>query len=108
MVDPSRYKQWLAFQVHTLVHFWRTTKTMHPDLSKKKILVVDDARENIDVLRAVLKDFVKMFALDGSQALKIATSNNPPDLVLLDIIMPDMDGYEVCRRMKANEKTLTS
>lgn len=78
---------------------------MVSDRPQKKILIVDDARENIDVLRGVLVDYAKMAALTGSQALAIAKSDDPPDLILLDIMMPGMDGYEVCRQLKDDEKT---
>ena len=73
--------------------------------SPKKILIVDDTRENIDLLRGILVDYSKVFALDGAQALTIAMSKNPPDLILLDIMMAGMNGYEVCRRLKEEERT---
>jgi sigma-B regulation protein RsbU (phosphoserine phosphatase) len=73
---------------------------------QQKILVVDDERLNINVLVDLLKpDYKMMFAKSGPQALKAVQKENPPDLVLLDIMMPEMDGYEVCRRIKADEKT---
>ena len=69
---------------------------------KATILVVDDTPENIDVLRGVLKsDYKVKVAINGEQALKLCFSDSPPDLILLDIMMPGMDGYEVCRRLKA-------
>lgn len=72
----------------------------------KKILVVDDERLNINVLVELLKDKYKMMAAkNGEQALKAVHSSNRPDLILLDIMMPDMDGYEVCRRLKADDNT---
>jgi adenylate cyclase len=72
----------------------------------QKILVVDDERFNINVLVDLLKPSYKMMAAkSGQQALKAAHSANPPDLILLDIMMPEMDGYEVCRRLKADEAT---
>ena len=70
------------------------------------VLVVDDAPENIDLLDGVLnKDYKIKAALNGEKALKIAGSENPPDIILLDIEMPGMDGYEVCRRLKSDAKT---
>ncbi len=70
------------------------------------VLVVDDAPENIDLLDSVLnQDHRIKVALNGEKALKIAGSENPPDIILLDIEMPGMDGYEVCRRLKADPQT---
>ena len=72
---------------------------------QQKILVVDDEPLNIQVLTGLLKaDYRMMVAKDGERALKIARSGNP-DLILLDIMMPDMDGYEVCRRLKSDKAT---
>jgi len=73
---------------------------------KATILVVDDTPENIDVLRGVLKSHYKVkVAINGKQALKLCRSGQPPDLVLLDVMMPGMDGFEVCRRLKAEPST---
>ena len=67
------------------------------------LLIVDDIPENIDVLRGILKQEYKIkVASNGEKALKIAQSEPAPDLILLDIMMPEMDGYEVCKRLKAN------
>ncbi len=67
------------------------------------LLVVDDAPENIDLLRAILEPhYTVKVATNGERALKIVLSDTPPDLILLDIVMPGMDGYEVCQRIKAN------
>lgn len=79
---------------------------MNDSTEKKIILIVDDEPMNITLLAGILKDSyqVKM-AKDGDKALKIAASNPPPDLVLLDVMMPGMDGYEVCRQLKANKAT---
>ncbi len=72
----------------------------------KKILVVDDEPLNIHVLVGLLKDKYKVIAAkSGEQALKAVNSSNKPDLILLDIMMPEMDGYEVCTRLKADSNT---
>ena len=74
--------------------------------SKARILVVDDTPVNIDVLRSVLReDYQVQVATGGERALAIARSTPPPDLVLLDIMMPVMDGYEVCQVLKADYRT---
>lgn len=73
------------------------------DLSESRILIVDDVKANVDVLVEALRDEYKLsVALDGGNALKQA-EKSPPDLVLLDIVMPGIDGYEVCRRMRASD-----
>ncbi|MBF0422538.1 MAG: hybrid sensor histidine kinase/response regulator [Magnetococcales bacterium] len=77
---------------------------MHDGLGK--ILVVDDEKTNIDVLVGLLNDDYKVFvAKNGHQALKRVQSEPTPDLILLDIVMPDLDGFEVCRQLKANPET---
>ncbi len=79
---------------------------MDQDTKKYTILAVDDTPENIDVLDGILHDDYKIkIALNGQKALKIAQSDNPPDLILLDVMMPDIDGYEVCRVLKADKET---
>jgi len=81
---------------------------LNTETPKQVVLVVDDAPENIQVLSAILKPSYKVkAATSGERALKIARSDKPPDLILLDIMMPEMDGYEVCRQLKADEKTRT-
>lgn len=73
---------------------------------KQTILIVDDSPENITVLGALLRtDYTVRIATNGDKALKIMESGNPPDLILLDVMMPGMDGYEVCRRLKADSRT---
>jgi len=69
------------------------------------ILIVDDAPANIDVLIAAIGDIDDIaVALDGEEALSIIEEEKP-DLVLLDIIMPGIDGFEVCSRIKKNPET---
>lgn len=75
------------------------------ELSDCRILIVDDVKANVDVLVQALKDDYKLsVALDGESALKSA-SRTSPDLILLDIVMPGIDGYEVCRRLRAAKET---
>ncbi|MGO9566276.1 MAG: PP2C family protein-serine/threonine phosphatase [Desulfomonilaceae bacterium] len=72
---------------------------------KPKVLIVDDTPENIQVLMETLKDqYTIVAAINGEKALKMAVGEPRPDLILLDIMMPGMDGYEVCRRLKADEQ----
>ncbi|MEO5354368.1 MAG: hybrid sensor histidine kinase/response regulator [Magnetococcus sp. XQGC-1] len=78
---------------------------MNPEPTNPRILIVDDVPANIKVLLPTLQpDFDISIATDGQQALAIATTQKP-DLILLDIIMPGMDGYEVCSQLQANEQT---
>jgi phosphoserine phosphatase RsbU/P len=74
--------------------------------AKKTILIVDDTPINIGVISGALKDsFATKVANSGEKALAIAAGKDMPDLILLDILMPEMDGYEVCRRLKADPDT---
>ena len=73
---------------------------------KQTILIVDDAKSNIAILAELLRqDFTIRATTSGKKALEIAFSDNPPDLILLDVVMSEMDGYEVCRRLKASAQT---
>ena len=75
------------------------------DLSDSRILIVDDVRANVDLLVSALQDDYRLsVALSGEAALR-AIERQAPDLVLLDIMMPGIDGYEVCRRIRAAEET---
>lgn len=76
------------------------------NVSRARILVVDDVPANVKVLGHALRaDYDVAVAMGGADALRIAQSSPPPDLVLLDITMPGMDGYEVCQRLKADVRT---
>jgi len=78
----------------------------HTEFKKEKILIVDDTPVNIRVLVEALKDDYKLsIATNGKVALNYAMADQPPDLVLLDIMMPELDGYEVCKQLKEKEKT---
>ena len=75
---------------------------MPADETRSTLLVVDDVIDNIDLLRAILEPYyVVKVAKDGERALKIVMSSTPPDLILLDVQMPGIDGYEVCRQVKS-------
>ena len=76
------------------------------DSNRKLVLIVDDTPTNIAVVSGVLKDsFRTKVATNGEKALAIANEADKPDLILLDVTMPGMDGFEICRRLKANEST---
>ena len=69
------------------------------------VLIVDDTPSNIDMLRSVLAGSYRVqAATSGRRALDIV-ADQPPDLILLDVVMPDMDGYAVCRRLKSDAQT---
>ncbi|MEW8492500.1 MAG: HD domain-containing phosphohydrolase [Candidatus Thiodiazotropha taylori] len=77
-----------------------------PDSMKPRVLVVDDERFYIDLLVEMLSDSYQVqLAKNGQQALRRSASQNRPDLILLDVIMPDMDGYQVCEQLKSNVLT---
>ena len=76
------------------------------EFEKKLVLIVDDTPTNVAVMSGVLKDsFRTKVATNGEKALAIANALEKPDLVLLDVMMPGMDGFEVCRRLKDNPIT---
>jgi putative two-component system response regulator len=73
---------------------------------KQTVLVVDDTPDNLSLITALLRDLYRVkIAINGNKALQIAFSQEPPDLILLDIMMPEMDGYEVCRHLKSDPQT---
>ncbi|MCF8167388.1 MAG: two-component system response regulator [Rhodoferax sp.] len=80
---------------------------MKPDPTERPtILIVDDTPDNIDVLTQVLDPLYRTkIAVNGERALRIAAGDSKPDLILLDIMMPGMSGYEVCQRLKRNSDT---
>jgi len=74
---------------------------------RSRILIVDDERINIDILNSLLKpDHKIMVATDGEQAIEAAVSGQP-DLILLDILLPGLDGHQVCRKLKSDPATRT-
>ena len=81
--------------------------TLHPshDDRRPRLLLVDDEPTNLHVLRQILGDDYRLqFATDGARALQLARQQ-PPDLILLDIMMPQLNGYDVCRQLKAQPET---
>jgi putative two-component system response regulator len=75
-------------------------------LDRATVLAVDDTPANLTLITSLLKDEYKVkVATSGDKALRIAQAEPRPDLILLDIMMPEMDGYEVCRRLKADPAT---
>lgn len=79
---------------------------MNEGRNRQNILIVDDAPQNISVLGSLLKDEYNIrVANNGEKALEIVFSSDPPDLILLDIIMPGINGFEVCKKIKSEPKT---
>ena len=75
-------------------------------LIRPRILIVDDVHENLHALMGILRDsYAILAATNGDKALELAQREPQPDLILLDIVMPGMDGYEVCQRLKTDERT---
>ena len=79
---------------------------MQSNLSNYQILLVDDSAINLDTLLATLGDSYDLrIAIDGQSALDLISSGYLPDLILLDVMMPGLDGYDVCRRLKSDSRT---
>ncbi|HWA34748.1 MAG TPA: adenylate/guanylate cyclase domain-containing protein [Cyclobacteriaceae bacterium] len=74
-------------------------------MNNSTILIVDDTPENIDILISLLSEFRKKVATNGKKAVQLALDADPPDLILLDIDMPEMSGFEVCRILKENPQS---
>ena len=76
------------------------------DLSECTVLIVDDTEANIDILMEILEEYDLVVAMDGESALE-AVEEELPALILLDVMMPDIDGFEVCKRLKSIPETAT-
>ena len=76
------------------------------DLSECTVLIVDDTEANIDILMEILEEYDLVVAMDGESALE-TVEEELPALILLDVLMPDIDGFEVCKRLKSSPETAT-
>lgn len=103
---------WLKLRVLTQIELRRyRRKPVPPGMSVDgapqghfSILIVDDMPENIhELISALSGQYRIMVANNGPKAIELVQGTTPPDLILLDIVMPEMDGYEVCRRIKSTE-----
>jgi len=73
---------------------------------RQTVLVVDDTPQNLNVASRILREHYRcLVARDGAKALEIATSDDAPDLILLDVMMPGLNGYETCRKLKEDRRT---
>lgn len=81
------------------------TGTLRPTSNKPRILVVDDEPVNIQAMHQIFRQTCDVFMATSGQEALMRCSENPPDLVLLDILMPDMNGLEVCRQLHSQEDT---
>ncbi|MCP5045986.1 MAG: response regulator [bacterium] len=75
-------------------------------MMEQMVLIVDDIPDNVELLMEMLTpDYLIKTAVNGYEALEIARSDNPPDLIILDVMMPGLGGYEVCKQLKSDKKT---
>jgi putative two-component system response regulator len=77
---------------------------MEESAVKPTVLIVDDAPENLMIMEAILAKDYSLKLFNNAKAALDHAFDNPPDLILLDILMPNIDGFETCRRIKANPK----
>jgi serine phosphatase RsbU (regulator of sigma subunit) len=84
----------------------RATGKMKSETAKKTVLLVDDAPTNIRMVNAILRERYRVIvATNGPKALEMAADSPGPDLILLDVVMPEMDGYAVCKHLKSDAST---
>jgi len=96
----------MLLREHLSGHVFDRIRLMASESGKSTVLIVDDTAANIELLHAILQDNYKVkVATNGARALNLAGRDPRPDIILLDIMMPEMDGYEVCRRLKDDSQT---
>jgi len=101
----SRIKMQIDLQDKKIKKEQNSSNVELQEKKKNKILIVDDAPQNIQVAVEILKnDYIISVATSGQKALDILEDGLDADLILLDIVMPNMDGFEVCRRLNSNPK----
>jgi|GEM_PF-1949041 len=104
--DPDQTKRGFIVLLNRLRKSLKQTEGIDADSKTSKVLVVDDVSENIEVLMELLKsDYKVVGARNGEKALEIVRSKQAPDIVLLDVNMPGLSGFDVCRTMKEKEGT---
>ena len=114
----NHLKLWLEIQQKNVSRFQEGSSTPHetssssvkqisiPSIERQSILIVDDQPANIKILGNLLKsDYNIQVAKNGAKAIELSQGSSPPDLILLDIMMPDMDGYRVCHELKNHQNT---
>ena len=100
------YKKCFFHEKITAVTGCEERQEMESKSPKARVLIVDDEPGNITILREILKSrYTVLAATTGQNAVSLAASNPPPDLILLDIKMPKMDGYDVLKRLKTSQRT---
>lgn len=104
--DEDKAKNGLVALMNGLKKSVKEEQSLESELKTQKVLVVDDVSENIEVLMELLKvDYKVAGALNGEKALELSRGKQAPDLILLDVNMPGISGFEVCRILKDNEET---
>ena len=102
---PKCVSGFVGGQVDALFNRRSSESKMLENLSNSRVLIVDDTKFNVDIIVATLgKEYKLSVAASGNAALA-QVKENPPDLILLDIMMPEMDGFEVCSKLKADPAT---
>lgn len=106
IVDPDQCDEALSTPAGNAVIGIANANEMEARIKASTVLIVDDVPINIEVIAAILEgECAIMKAYSGSEALQLVREGRPPDLILLDVMMPEIDGYAVCRQLKADPAT---